>query len=97
MSRALKFGEVLDYQENSRRKNVDKMLEALISWDMTEPDGTPVPLTVEGYDSLDWAQGVEILNAWTDTQMGNLSEKKAKNSGNGQALDPDMPMPMETL
>jgi hypothetical protein len=112
LSRALKFGEVFGLTEfgalSGQRlptaedralfsRGIGRMIESLISWDMTEADGTPVPLTAEGFDSLDFLQGVEILNEWIDVQMGNVSDPKARSSENGQAPAPDIQIPMETL
>lgn len=97
LSKALTFGEVLSYQDLGRRENVAKMMTALISWDMTAPDGTPIPLTPESFDALDWLQGAEILEEWTNVQMGNLEPGKSRNSGSGQnSEEGDLQIPMET-
>lgn len=112
LSRALKFGEVFGLTDLGAlsggrvptaedralfSRGLSRMLGSLISWDMTEADGTETPLTVESFEALEFHQGVEILEAWIDTQMGNVSAPKAKNSGSGQSPAPDMPIPMETL
>lgn len=97
LSRALAFGTVLGVQGLSKREQVSVMLDVLISWDMTDEDGQAIPLTAETFDALDWEQGLEILNAWTDVQMGNLNPGKSQNSGSGQnSEEKDLQIPMET-
>lgn len=74
-------------------KGIDRLLESLVSWDMTDEDGQPVPLDRAGLDTLDIDQILELIDAWSDIIMGNLSRGKAKSSIGGQrSVEGSIPM-----
>ena len=65
---------------------------ALVDWNLEEPDGTPVPATLEGLRSLDIPFATALIRAWTAGTAG-LSPPLAQPSPSGQpSAEPSIPM-----
>lgn len=41
-----------------------ELCDALVSWNLEDPDGNPVPATREGLDSQDLVLALQLLDAW---------------------------------
>lgn len=46
------------------RQAVDALGSSLVSWNLLDHDGEPVPCTVEALDQQDLAFGLELVSAW---------------------------------
>lgn len=108
IARAVKFGKVFELAELGKISGarvpteedkkimgvgIDKLLDSMVSWDMTDEDGQPVPLDRAALDDLDIDQMIELIDAWSDVIMGNLTPGKAKNSTDGQkSVEGSIPM-----
>jgi hypothetical protein len=68
---------------------------SLVSWNLEDEDGTPVPETMDGLDSLDFDLVLEIVNAWLGKMTGP-SEDLGKGSAAGKQF-PGQPLTMEAL
>jgi hypothetical protein len=66
----------------------------MVSWDLTEDDDTPVPVSVETIRREDLTMVMEILNAWTDAAVG-VKASLGKDSNSGSTF-PEESIPMET-
>lgn len=108
IAKAIKFGKVFELAEleglsGARMPTeedkkimgiaIGKLMESLVSWDMTDENGDPVPLDRAAIDDLDIDQGIELMEEWSDVIMGNVSQGKAKNSAGGQkSVEGSIPM-----
>lgn len=45
-------------------KATEKFLQYVVSWNLEIPAGTPVPITVEGFNKLGTRHGAMIITAW---------------------------------
>jgi hypothetical protein len=66
----------------------------MVSWNLTEDDDTPVPVSVETIRREDLTMIMEILNAWTDAAVG-VKATLGKDSNSGSTF-PEESIPMET-
>lgn len=78
-----------------QRATLEPFVEALVSWNLEDEDGTPTPCTMEGLTSHDSALIQLIVEAWRDAQIG-VKPPLPLPSGNGRQL-PEVPMPMVPL
>ncbi len=69
--------------------------EALVSWNLEEEDGTPVPPTLESVHAQEITFIMPIVTAWMDAVAG-VSSDLGKDSGSGETF-PEGSLPMETL
>jgi hypothetical protein len=67
----------------------------LISWNLEEEDGTPVPATFEGVKSYEIDFMLRIIGAWLST-VGGVPRPLGKASPNGES-SPELSIPMEAL
>lgn len=51
---------------SSMRVIFEPMAEHMLSWDMEEEDGTPVPCNLQGLLSLEMLHVLEIMTGWID-------------------------------
>lgn len=67
--------------------------DKLVSWDLEEEDGTPIPATREGVLSLDGELMLPIINAWLDAAKGTDAPlPDASSDGERQTLEASIPM-----
>jgi hypothetical protein len=69
--------------------------KALVSWNLEEEDGTPVPPTLESVHAQEFIFILPIVTAWMDAVAG-VSADLGKDSGSGETF-PEGSLPMETL
>jgi hypothetical protein len=69
--------------------------DALISWNLEDENGTPVPATIEGLYSQDADFVLAIITTWANV-VGGVSRPLNRNSSNGKQY-PEELIPMETL
>jgi hypothetical protein len=77
---------------------VDELLSgfarALVSWNVEDENGNPVPATKEGMYSGDPHESIAIVRKWIDV-MSNPPDDLGKDSGSGEN-SPEAQLPMET-
>lgn len=110
-ARAVKFGKAIDLTElglmSGNRiptaedkaileRGVERLFQSMYEWNMTDDDGAPIPCTAEEFNDLDFGQSVDIINAWSDIILGNVTEKKELNSNTGPPSEVGL-IPMEPL
>jgi len=69
--------------------------EGLVSWNLEDEDGTPVPTTREGLDDQEMSFVMDIVATWLDGMTGT-SVDLGKGSGSGGTSPVPLPT-METL
>jgi hypothetical protein len=73
----------------------DALSAALVEWDLEDEDGTPVPYTRAGLDSLDDDVALRIALTWIDTFTG-VPDPLSSGSPNG-GPSPERSIPMDVL
>jgi hypothetical protein len=71
------------------------LAEALVSWNVEDEHGEPIPATKEGLYSGDPVEAISIVRKWIDV-MSNVAEDLGKASNSGET-SPESQLPMETL
>lgn len=80
----------------------EEFAKHILSWnideldDNEEPTGETVPITIEGFLSMDFEFNLDILNAWMTAVSGVTDDLKA-DSPDGEKLDLAASIPMEVL
>lgn len=74
---------------------VERFSTHLVSWNLEEDDGTPVPATLEGLRSQEFDHVISIIMQWMDAVAG-VSAPLAQPSPGG-VPSPVESIPMETL
>lgn len=74
---------------------IEVLSECIISWNLEDDKGNPVPTTLEGLKSQDQPFLLAIVTAWLK-QAITVSDDLGKDSPSGDAL-PEVPIPMEPL
>jgi hypothetical protein len=69
-----------------------KFAEALISWNLEDENGKPVPTTYNGLVSQEMAFVTEIIKAWMDAIAS--VPKTSKSNSNGSGTYPEVSIPM---
>ncbi len=72
-----------------------KFAESLVSWNLEDEGGTPVPATYEGVASQDFGFVNVIVRAWMETMAG--VPKASRRGSNGGGTSQEVLIPMETL
>lgn len=89
----------LDKGNGTNAESIDRytpfIADALLSWNVEEDDGTPVPATVDGLRSLDLDTLLALVRAWTDATVGVAPPLEP--SSNGGELSLEVSLPMEVL
>lgn len=70
-------------------------LDGLVSWNLEDADGKPVPTTKEGLDDQEMGLVLSILNEWL-TAMSGPTQDLGKGSPSGENF-PGRPLTMEAL
>lgn len=65
---------------------------ALVSWNVEQPAGVPVPATLEGLRSQDVDFCLEIIRAWFEAIGGVPGPLGARSSNGGKSLEASIPM-----
>jgi hypothetical protein len=73
----------------------DLMLENIVSWNLEDEQGTPVPLTAEGLEDQETDLIMDIIEAWIEKMTGS-GESLGKDSPSGESF-PGKPMNWEIL
>lgn len=68
---------------------------ALISWNLEEDDGTPVPTTVDGLYTLEIDFIMQIISAWMEAVAGVPGPLRQRSSNGSRSVEQSLPM--ETL
>lgn len=80
-------------------EDIDKLFrtfaQALVSWNLEDDAGQPVPATYEGLMSQDLDFVMALAMAWMDGMVGTPGPLDGNSSGGERSEVP--PMPMETL
>lgn len=67
--------------------------KALVSWDMEDEDGTPIPASREGLDMLDFEFVLPLVQEWMQA-IGGVSQELGKGfSSGGTSPAPAIPLP----
>lgn len=69
--------------------------DSLVSWNLEDEDGTPVPPTAEAIDDLEFDMVIAIVNKWLD-QITGPGPELGKDSNSGESF-PGRPLTMEAL
>lgn len=69
--------------------------EGLVSWDLEDETGVPIPTSVEGVEELELADLMNLVSAWTERMTG-VDEDLGKDSRSGEQF-PGRPVTMEAL
>lgn len=70
----------------------DTLGSALVSWNLTDRQGTPVPCTVEALQDQPTELGMRLVQEWMQA-IGGVSPELGKGSDSGVTY-PAVPMPM---
>lgn len=96
--RGIKVGK-LRRLVSSEGDNVEEVLslilDGLVSWNLEDENGIPVPTTMEGLEDQEMDLITGIIEAWTESVTG-VPEELGKGSGSG-AISPVALPTMETL
>lgn len=103
-ARSIKFGKVRSLLAlmDEDDKDVEVMGQitkelagALVSWNLEDEDGTPVELSSEAIDDLEFEEVMAIVNKWLDALTGP-GKDLGKDSNSGGNF-PGRPLTMEAL
>lgn len=83
------IGEV---DESDIADQLRRMSESLISWNLEEEDGTPVPITPESMYVQDKDLMLALANAWMDGLAGISAPLEQSSTGGEQSLEASLPM-----
>lgn len=99
---SISFGKVrritslLDSEGDGALEEIGKLVVSkIVSWNLEDENGQPVPVTVEEFDELDFSLVLKIVNSWLDRMTG-VSDDLGKDSSSG-AKFPGQPVTMEAL
>lgn len=96
IGRLRKVVQLLDKQDVPDEEQIDEILnlfaEALISWNLEEEDGTPVPADMAGIEDQDFTFILMILDTWMAGLTGP-SDDLGKGSDSGETS----PVPLPTM
>ena len=90
----------LTSDDSADEEGIDELFtllqESLVSWNLEEEDGTPVPATLEGIEDQETELVMRILETWLDRMTGAPEGDLGKGSASG-ATFPGQPLTMEAL
>lgn len=72
-----------------------QLVANLVSWNLEDEHGTPVPATAEGIDGQEFDLILKLVNAWLDHITGP-GDELGKDSPSGERF-PGQPLTMELL
>ena len=74
---------------------LEKFTAKIISWNLEDDDGLPVPATFDGVKTQDMDFIMTIISAWMDAMAGVDPTSRA--SANGSGTFPEVSLPMEPV
>lgn len=104
---SMPLGELLEIQQLADRYGpggserpgmveIDRMLggfaRALLSWNVEDDEGRPVPATLDGLKSLDFDFVLDIMLAWMDAVVAVPAPLAQPSSSGGTSLELSLPM-----
>lgn len=95
--RPLRVGEVLDSTADDVTRTLANMMDqfasSLMSWNLEDENGAPIPPTIEGVRDQDTDFIMTAYNAWHAQMAGEIAGPKDVNSNDGQpSLVASIPM-----
>lgn len=92
--RSLTSGQLIELQESgaSHEKLTKMLAEQLVSWNVEDEDGTPVPATLDGIRSLDLGFNKTVIDVWTDAVMGVKAPLPQSSNGGHPSVEQSIPM-----
>lgn len=72
-----------------------ELTEGIISWNLEEGDGTPIEVSAEAVDDLEFEEVMAVTNAWL-AKMTGPGPELGKDSTSGEKF-PGVPVTMEAL
>lgn len=78
----------------SSKETLLRFSAALISWNIEDENGVPIPATLEGIKSLDVSFVLTMVNGWT-TALSGVDTDLGKDSDSGEQFQ-EASIPMET-
>ena len=70
--------------------------DRLVSWNLQEDDGSPVPATLAGVQDQDMSFMISLISTWMDA-VSSVDTPLPPASANGQSPAPEASLPMEAL
>lgn len=95
VGRLRKLMRVVSDDDSQIDEMFELLLEGLVSWNLEDENGVPVPTTMEGLEDLEMPTVLGILTEWLENMTGP-SEDLGKDSPAG-AQFPGRPLTMEAL
>lgn len=95
VGRLRKLMRVVSDDDSQIDEMFELLLEGLVSWNLEDENGVPVPTTMEGLEDLEMPTVLGILTEWLENMTGP-SEDLGKGSPAG-AQFPGRPLTMEAL
>lgn len=91
--RTVKSGEDDGAKADSILEVVNTVTGNLVSWDLEEEDGTPIPANAEGVQSLELDTVFTLFNAWLEAVQGvDAPLPDASSDGEKPMLEASIPM-----
>lgn len=84
-----------DDLDSSVEEIVKLLAEGIVSWNLEDEDGQPVPTTPEAFDDQELEFLMDLFGAWSDRILG-VSKELGKDSTSGVSF-PAPPLTMEAL
>lgn len=98
--RSASMQTVIEFRAAAGRAEAEIMAAHLVDWDLEDPDGKPIPTTVEGIMSLEMPLIGLIADEWMKATRG-ISVPFDRRSDGGETSPPEEPeapsIPMEPL
>lgn len=104
MAKSLPLGEFLELQKLQARAVDDpdageqvirRLSDVLVSWNLEDDDGQPVPATFDGLASQDFPFVLAIFQAWQEAVSS--VPNRSPGGSNGGGTSPELSLPMEAL
>ena len=94
--KSLTSGQLIELQEAQssgiHEKFTSMLAEQLVSWNVEDEDGTPIPPTLEGIRSMDIDFNNRVVDAWTDQVFGVKAPLSQSSSGGRPSVELSIPM-----
>lgn len=101
MARSLTTGQLIELQEAQKggmHAAVTTMFAAaLVSWNLEDEDGSPVPATLEGVRSMEIDFNNAVIGAWTDAVVGVKAPLSPTSSDGQPSVEASIPMDVPSV
>jgi hypothetical protein len=100
-AKSLPLGEFFALQRLQEKANDDadaaeqvvrKLSEVLVSWNLEDDEGKPVPCEFSGVATLDLPFVLAIMSAWMEAVASVPNRSPGNSNGGGTSLEPSIPM-----